>query len=60
MEGRVIYIRDRDGDLAARLQRLADLQRELHPGRRVSLASVARELLEAALRDRTIQGRVGA
>jgi hypothetical protein len=60
VEGRVIYVRDRDGELRARLEQLAETQNAQHPGRRASVASVARELVEAALRDRTILARVTA
>ena len=57
-DGDSVTIRDRGLELIPRLKSLAETQRRRHPGRRVTLASVLRELAEAALGDERIMERL--
>jgi len=57
-ERRGIYISDAPGELLAWLESIADDQRRRHPGRRVTIAGVAREALLNALRSKEIEGQL--
>lgn len=49
-----VYLSDGRQELVPRLEALAEDQRRRHPERRVTVASLVRQLLELALRDPSI------
>jgi hypothetical protein len=55
---RVIYVSDADGEILPWLESIAEDQRRKHPGRRVTVAGVAKEVLSLARGTREIEERL--